>query len=87
MADPRSKANLDPVVAAHEQAVEQNREQLADTVDALQDKLDVKAQAQGQLRSATMRLARLVVNPRPMVVGALAGAAALVAVLVWRRRR
>jgi hypothetical protein len=89
MSDPRTRTSnaVDPVVAAHERAVEQNREQLADTVDALQDKLDVKSQAQGQLRNAKMRLARLVVDPRRVVVGAVAGAAVLTAVLVFRRRR
>ena len=40
----------DTTIAAKEREVERNREQLADTVDALQAKLDVKTRAQAKLQ-------------------------------------
>jgi MYXO-CTERM domain-containing protein len=62
-----------------ERQIAQQREELAHTVDALQAKFDVKAQAKhkaGELRQ------------QPALVGGLAVAAlALVALVVWRRRR
>jgi len=58
--------------------IDRQRDQLADTVDALQHKLDVKAQAKhkaGELRD------------RPELIAAgLALAAVVVGVIVWRRR-
>jgi MYXO-CTERM domain-containing protein len=59
--------------------IAQQREELANTVDALQAKFDVKAKAKhkaGELRQ------------QPALVGGVAFAAlALVALVVWRRRR
>lgn len=70
-----------------EREVERNREELARTVDALHDKLDVKAHAQrrvAQLKaSATTDSGR----PRPEVLGAVGAVAAGIALLVWLRRR
>lgn len=77
----------DATVAAREREVERNREQLARTVDALHDKLDVKSKAQARLRQAKDRATTGDGRPRPVV---LAGAAAVVAGvvgLVWWRRR
>ena len=58
-----------------EAQVETQREQLADTVDQLSQKLDVKAQARARLRRV-----------RPGAVIAFAGAAVVVGGLVWWRR-
>jgi len=62
-----------------ERQIAQQREELANTVDALQAKFDVKAKAKhkaGELRQ------------QPVLVGGVAFAAiALVALVIWRRRR
>ena len=67
--------------------IEQQREQLAETVDALTAKLDVKAQASAKVEEVKHRATTDSGKPRPEVLAA--GAAALVAVglLVWWRRR
>ena len=67
--------------------IEQQREQLAETVDALTAKLDVKAQAGAKVDEVKHRATTDSGKPRPEVLAA--GAAALVAVglLVWWRRR
>jgi len=62
-----------------EAQIELQREQLADTVDQLARKLDVKAQAKARLQSARYQL-------RPEAVAAFVGAAILVGGLVWWRR-
>jgi len=46
----------DPTIAAREREVERNREQLAETVDALHAKLDVKTQAQAKMRQVQDRV-------------------------------
>lgn len=77
----------DATVDARQREVERNREQLAQTVDALQAKLDVKSKAQARLREARERATTDDGRPRPVV---LAGAAAVVTGvvgLVWLRRR
>lgn len=67
--------------------IEQQREQLAQTVDALSAKLDVKSQAQAKVHDVADRATTADGKPRPEVLAA--GAAVLVAVglLVWWRRR
>jgi hypothetical protein len=69
-----SDTNLTPEEI--EAQIEAQREHLADTVDQLAQKLDVKAQAKE-------RLSRI----RPQAVVAFVGAAVLVGGLVWWRRR
>ena len=59
--------------------IEQQREELADTVSALQAKLDVKAQAQHKAQELRQ-------HPAPLV-GIAVAAVALTALVVWRRRR
>jgi hypothetical protein len=62
-----------------ERVIEQQREELAKTVDALQAKFDVRSHARhraGQVRR----------HPERAVVAAVA-VAAVVALVVWRRRR
>lgn len=88
MADPRTNTgnDVDPAVAAREREVEHNRERLAETVDALQDKLDVKAHAQDRVRNAKAQMTADG-RPRPVVLAAVAGLVVVSAVLVWRRLR
>ena len=72
---------------ALEAEVERNREQLAETVDALHHKLDVKAQAKE--RAARLRESATTDSgkPSPAVLGIAALAVAGVGLLVWRRTR
>ena len=74
-------------VAAQEREVERNREQLADTVDALAAKLDVKSQAKDRVHELRDRATTTDGKPRPVVLAAAAAALAGVGVLVWLRRR
>lgn len=61
------------------------REELADTVQALHAKLDVKAQARARAASLRDRATTESGRPRPVVLAAAAGAVALVGLLAWRR--
>lgn len=77
---------MSDTITAKERQVERNREQLAQTVDALHAKLDMKSKAQARLRETRDRATTESGKPRPVV---LAGAAAVVAgvlALVWWRR-
>jgi type VI protein secretion system component VasF len=74
----------DPI-AARERDVERNREQLAQTVDALHAKLDVKSKAQARARDVKARVAP---DGRPdprVVAGTVAAVALVVALVLWRR--
>jgi MYXO-CTERM domain-containing protein len=62
-----------------ERQIEQQREELADTVAALQEKLDVKAQAKRRAEEVRQ-------HPAPLI-GVAVAALALTALVVWRRRR
>ena len=62
-----------------ERQIEQQREDLAHTVDALQAKLDVKAHAQHKAQEIRRHPA--------WIGGAVAAAVAIGALVVWRRRR
>lgn len=70
-----------------EREVERNREELARTVDALHDKLDVKAHAQQRVARLKDSATTDDGKPRPAVLGAVGAAAAGIALLVWLRRR
>ena len=70
-----------------EREVERNREELARTVDALHDKLDVKAHAQQRVARLKDSATTDSGKPRPAVLGAVGAAAAGVVLLVWLRRR
>ena len=78
--------------------IEQQREQLAQTVDQLGHKLDVKAQgkakiedvkAQTQAKLAEAKEASTTEDgkPRPEVIGAAAAVLVGVAMIIWLRRR
>lgn len=67
--------------------IERQREQLADTVDALQHKLDVKSRAQDRVAHLRDRATTADGKPRPEVAaGAVAVVALVVGLVVWRRR-
>jgi MYXO-CTERM domain-containing protein len=67
--------------------IEQQREHLAETVDALHHKLDVKAQAQAKVADLKDRATTDTGAPRPELVAAGLAVLAVVALLVYRRRR
>jgi len=67
--------------------IEQQREQLAGTLDALSAKLDVKSQAQAKVAEVKGRATDASGRPRPQVLAAAAVVVVVVAVVVWRRAR
>ena len=76
----------DPTIAAKEAEVERNREHLAETVDALHAKLDVKTRARAKLRDVKGRATDDAGKPRPdVVVAAATLVLALGAVIWWRK--
>lgn len=67
--------------------IERQRDELATTVDALQARLDVKARAKDKVAEVRDRATTDQGRPRPeVVVGALAVVAAVVGLVVLRRR-
>jgi Protein of unknown function (DUF3618) len=77
---------MSDTIAAKEREVERNREQLAQTVDALQDKLDVKSKAQARLRETRERATTADGRPKPAVVAGAAAVLVGVVGLIWWRR-
>ena len=67
--------------------IERQREQLAETVDQLTQKLDVKAQTKAKVADLQDRATTADGKPRPEVLGAAAAAVAVVGLLIWWRRR
>lgn len=68
--------------------IEQQREQLAETIDALTAKIDVKARAKDQVADLKDRATTDDGKPRPEVLAGVGlVVAVVVGVLVWRRRR
>ena len=64
------------------------REQLAETIDALTAKLDVKSQAKAKAAEVKDRATTDSGKPRPeLLVGAGVLVAVVVGVVVWRQRR
>jgi type VI protein secretion system component VasF len=77
---------MSDTIAAKEREVERNREQLAQTVDALHDKLDVKSQAQARLREVKERATTADGKPKPVVMAGAAAVVVGVVGLIWWRR-
>jgi hypothetical protein len=63
------------------------REELADTVDQLTAKLDVKSQAQQKAAEVRDRATTDAGKPRPQVLAAAASLVATAVAVVWWRRR
>ena len=70
-----------------EAEIEQQREQLAETVDALTAKLDVKAQARAKADQFKDRVTTDDGQPRPEVIGGAVGVIVVMGLLVWWRRQ
>jgi len=66
--------------------IERTREELAETVDALHAKLDVKTQAKERVARIKDQATTETGRPRPEVVAGVVGAVLLVAGLVWWRK-
>ena len=67
--------------------IERQREQLAQTVDELGHKLDVKAQTRERVADVKDRATTEEGKPRPEVLGAAGAVVAGLVVLIWLRRR
>ena len=73
---------------ALEADIERQRDELAETVSALQHKLDVRSRAQDKAAELKDRATTDAGRPRPQVLGAaVVAAAALVGLVAWRIRR
>ncbi len=74
-----------------ESQIEEQREQLAGTIDALAAKLDVKSQAQAKVseakETAKQRTTTPDGKPRPELLAAGAALVVVVVALVWWRKR
>ena len=66
--------------------IERTRENLAETVDALHAKLDVKGQATAKVARVKDQATTETGKPRPEIVAGAVVVALLVASLVWWRR-
>jgi hypothetical protein len=77
----------DQKTADLEAEIEEQREHLADTVDQLAHKLDVKSQAKERAEDLKNRITTDDGKPRPAVYAAVAGVLMATGLLVWWRRR
>jgi MYXO-CTERM domain-containing protein len=67
--------------------IERQRAHLAQTVDELGHKLDVKAQTKEKVAEVRDRATTDTGKPRPQVIGAAAAVVAGLGLLIWLRRR
>jgi hypothetical protein len=77
----------DQKTADLEAEIEEQREHLADTVDQLAHKLDVKAQAKERAEDLKNRMTTDDGKPRPAVYATVAGVLMATGLFVWWRRR
>jgi hypothetical protein len=70
-----------------EAEIEAQRDHLADTVDQLAHKLDVKAQAKERAADLKDRATTDSGKPRPLLLVGAAGVVAVAGLLMWRRLR
>jgi hypothetical protein len=66
--------------------IERTRENLAETVDALHAKLDVKGQAKAKVAHVKDQATTAGGKPRPEVVAGAVGVVLLIVGLIWWRR-
>jgi hypothetical protein len=72
---------------AIEADIERQREQLAQTVDALHDRLDVKSRAKDKVAELKERATTESGKPKPALIAGAAGVVVAIGGLVWWRRR
>jgi hypothetical protein len=77
----------DPTTTELEAQIAAQRDQLAETVDQLTHKLDVKTQAKERAALVADRATTDDGKPRPELVAAATAVVLLVGALVWWRRR
>jgi hypothetical protein len=77
----------DPRTAELEAEIEEQRDQLAETVDQLAHKLDVKSQAKERAQLVADRVTTEDGRPRPELVAGAVGVLVTAGLLVWWRRR
>ncbi len=83
---PNGEAAKESSPEAIEAEIRQQRAELAETLDALGAKLDVKSHAQARAQQLRQRATTDSGKPRPELVGAAVVVAAGVVALVWWRR-
>jgi hypothetical protein len=67
--------------------IERTRDDLAETVDALHAKLDVKSQARAKVNQVKSQATTASGAPRPDLIAGAAGVVLLIAGFVWWRRK
>lgn len=84
----QADGNPDPTSPERIEAdIEHQRERLAETVDQLAHKLDVKAQGKAKVEELKDRVTTSDGKPRPELIGAAAGAVVVLGLIIWWRRR
>jgi hypothetical protein len=80
-----TQASNDPDAIREE--IERTRDDLAETVDALHAKLDVKGQARAKIDRVKDQATTASGQPRPELVAGAAGVVLLIAGLIWWRKQ
>jgi hypothetical protein len=87
MSDRTGSASAGQSAEQLQRQVEEQREQLAGTIDALSAKLDVKAQAQAKVAEARRKATTPEGKPRPELLAAGAAVVLMAVAVVWWRHR